>query len=71
MNLVVVSAYVHGKNDVGVYPGQAMETYPALKSNGVPTETVLYPRAAYGISERAHRMDIFARELDWFDRYVK
>jgi len=62
---------LHGKNDVRVNPGQAMEMYLALKRKGVPTELVFYPRAAHGISERAHRIDMYQRQLDWFDRHVR
>ena len=62
---------LHGKDDARVSPGQAMEMYLALRRKGVPTELVLYPRATHGISERAHRTDLYRRQLDWFDRYVK
>ena len=62
---------LHGKNDVRVHPGQAMEMYLALKRQGVPTELVFYPRATHGISERVHRIDMYQRQLDWFDRYLR
>ncbi len=62
---------LHGENDDRVHPGQALEMYQALKTKGVDTELVMYPRASHGISERAHRIDILERQLAWFDKYVK
>jgi dipeptidyl aminopeptidase/acylaminoacyl peptidase len=38
---------------------------------GVETQFVLYPRAGHGVRERAHRIDLYTRWLDWFDRFVK
>jgi dipeptidyl aminopeptidase/acylaminoacyl peptidase len=48
-----------------------MQMYQALKLKGVPTQLVLYPRAEHGVSERAHRLDLLQRQLDWFDTYLK
>ncbi len=62
---------LHGANDERVHPAQALEMYQALKTKGVDTELVMYPRASHGISERAHRIDILERQLAWFDKYVK
>ena len=45
--------------------------YLALKNRGVPTQLVLYPRSGHGVSERAHRIDLFTRELEWFEKYLK
>ena len=42
-----------------------------LKERGVPTEMVLYPRAGHGVRERAHRIDMLTRQLDWLERYVR
>jgi len=62
---------LHGAGDKRVPPSQAHEMYLALKSKGVPTQLVLYPRSGHGVSERAHRIDLFTRELDWFEKYLK
>jgi dipeptidyl aminopeptidase/acylaminoacyl peptidase len=62
---------LHGARDDRVPPGQAHEMHVALRQVGVPTQLVLYPRAAHGISERAHRIDLYQRQLDWFDRHVR
>ncbi len=62
---------LHGAGDDRVHPGQALELYTALKIREVPTQMVLYPRSGHGISERAHRIDLYTRQLNWFDQYVK
>ncbi len=62
---------LHGAGDTRVPASQAMELYRALKDKGVETQLVLYPRAGHGVRERAHRIDLFTRELDWFDRFLK
>jgi dipeptidyl aminopeptidase/acylaminoacyl peptidase len=62
---------IHSSGDKRVPMGQAWEMYRALKEKGVPTQLVLYPRSGHGLGERAHRLDLFTRELEWFDRYLK
>jgi dipeptidyl aminopeptidase/acylaminoacyl peptidase len=61
---------LHGANDARVHPGQALEMHEALRQREIPTQLVLYPRASHGLSERAHRIDMYQRHVDWFDRYV-
>lgn len=62
---------LHGQEDARVHPEQAYQFYQALKTKGIETQLVTYPRATHGISERAHRLDLYTRQLDWFDRYLK
>ncbi|RMF75060.1 MAG: S9 family peptidase, partial [Planctomycetota bacterium] len=62
---------LHGADDRRVHPGQALELYTALKRKGVPTQLVFYPRSGHGVGERAHRIDLYQRQLDWFDKYVR
>ena len=61
----------HGQNDKRVPVGQAYELYRALKDRGVPTQLVIYPRSGHGVGERAHRIDLYTRELEWFEKYLK
>jgi dipeptidyl aminopeptidase/acylaminoacyl peptidase len=37
----------------------------------VPTEFVHYPREGHGLREPRHRADWYARQAEWFDRWVK
>jgi len=62
---------LHGEKDDRVTPAQGREFYRALKTLGVPTQFVLYPREPHGFTERAHQLDVIKRVLDWFEKYVK
>jgi len=62
---------LHGEKDDRVTPAQGREFYRALKTLGVPTQFVLYPREPHGFTERAHQLDVIRRVLDWFEKYVK
>jgi dipeptidyl aminopeptidase/acylaminoacyl peptidase len=60
-----------GESDQRVPMPQSQELYQALKTLGVPTEFVHYPREPHGLREPRHRADWLARMLSWFDRWVK
>jgi dipeptidyl aminopeptidase/acylaminoacyl peptidase len=62
---------LHGDNDARVHPAQGMEFHRALRTLGVPTRFVRYPREGHGIGERAHQLDLLRRLLDWYDRFLK
>jgi dipeptidyl aminopeptidase/acylaminoacyl peptidase len=61
----------HGEQDRRVPLEQGLELYNALKHQGVPVEMVIYPRQAHGPSEPRLIMDIMARNIAWFDRWLK
>jgi dipeptidyl aminopeptidase/acylaminoacyl peptidase len=62
---------LNGEADQRIPFPQAQETYQSLKSLGVPTELVRYPREGHGLREPRHRADWFTRQAGWFDRWVK
>ena len=62
---------LHGADDGGVPVGQGSEFYTGLKTIGVETEMVTYPREGHGIRERGHQEDLQNRVLAWFDRHLK
>lgn len=62
---------LHGGNDDRVPVSQGWEMYNALKTTGVPTKMVVYPREPHGIGEYHHQRDLLERVLGWFDEYVK
>ncbi len=62
---------LHGDNDARVHPAQGMEFHRALRTLGVPTRFVRYPREGHGIGERLHQLDLLRRLLDWYDRFLK
>ncbi len=62
---------LHGDSDARVHPAQGMEFHRALRTLGVPTRFVRYPREGHGIGERLHQLDLLRRLLDWYDRFLK
>lgn len=62
---------LHGENDNDVPFSQAEEMFIALKKLGVETVLVRYPGEGHGIRRPKHRLDMYRRTQDWFDRYVK
>ncbi|RIK36283.1 MAG: peptidase S9 [Chloroflexi bacterium] len=62
---------LHGEKDERVPVSQGWELYNALKTMGVPTQLVIYPRQPHLIGERNHQRDLLQRVVEWFDRYLK
>ncbi|HLI50144.1 MAG TPA: S9 family peptidase, partial [Thermomicrobiaceae bacterium] len=62
---------VHGQSDARVHPAEGQEMYIALRTLGVETQFVTYPREPHGFQERKHLLDLFGRVLDWYDRHLK
>ncbi len=62
---------LHGQADGRVPVSQGLEFYNGLKSLGVETEMVIYPREQHPIEERPHQIDLLKRVLDWYDRHLK
>ncbi len=61
---------LHGKEDKRVPLNQAYELYRGLKFVKTPTQLVVYPREGHGNRERAHRLDVCRRGLEWYLRYL-
>ncbi len=70
-NCKTPSLVLHGQADDRVPIGQGLEFYTGLRSLGVETEMVVYPREPHGFKERAHLQDRFRRILEWYDRHLK
>ncbi len=62
---------LHGDSDARVHPAQGMEFHRALRTLGIPTRFVRYPREGHGIGERLHQLDLLRRLIDWYDRFLK
>jgi dipeptidyl aminopeptidase/acylaminoacyl peptidase len=59
-----------GEKDEFVPPTQGSELFRGLKSCGVETAFVVYPREGHIILERRHQIDLLQRAIDWFDEHV-
>ncbi len=70
-NVRTPTLILHGQEDHDVPVAQAYEMYVALKTMGVETQMVTYPRENHPILERHHQLDLLTRVGEWFDRHLK
>jgi dipeptidyl aminopeptidase/acylaminoacyl peptidase len=64
---------IHGMadNNSGTFPIQSERMYAALKGLGATVEYVQLPLEAHGYAARESVMDVVARMIEWYDRYLK
>ncbi len=64
---------IHGMADdnSGTFPIQSERMYAALKGFGATVEYVQLPFEAHGYAAQESVMDVVARMIEWYDRYVK
>ena len=61
---------LHGEADKRVSATQSVEMYIALRTLGVETQMVTYPREGHALEERRHQIDALRRILGWFEKYL-
>ncbi len=61
----------HGEEDRRVPIAQAEQFWRGLDRLGLPVVFLRYPREGHGIGEPRHRIDLYQRQLTWFDFYLK
>lgn len=61
---------LHGEEDTRVSVAQSIEMYVALRTLGVETRLVTYPREGHSIEEREHQLDVIQRVIGWFEEHV-
>jgi dipeptidyl aminopeptidase/acylaminoacyl peptidase len=64
---------IHGMadNNSGTFPIQSERMYAALKGLGGTVEYVELPLEAHGYAARESVMDVVARMIEWYDRFLK
>ncbi|MHA6203777.1 S9 family peptidase [Dyella soli] len=60
-----------GERDFNVPCIGAEQMYQALRSQGVPTELVMYPGQHHGLTVPSYLRDRMERNLAWYDRFLK
>jgi dipeptidyl aminopeptidase/acylaminoacyl peptidase len=60
-----------GERDVECPPAQSMEFWHGLKAMGVPTTLVIYDGEGHALRKPEHQKDLRAREIGWFNSYLK
>lgn len=63
--------FVVGQDDFNVPLVGSEQMYQALRSLGVDTQLVIYPKQFHGISIPSYRIDRMQRYLDWYAKYLK
>jgi dipeptidyl aminopeptidase/acylaminoacyl peptidase len=61
---------VVGDSDGECPPPQSYEFWHALKTLGVPTEFVIYPKEGHLFADPTHSRDVIERAAAWFDKYL-
>jgi dipeptidyl aminopeptidase/acylaminoacyl peptidase len=63
--------FMASQNDFNVPVAGAEQMYQAFRSQGIPTELVIYPGQNHGLSVPSYVKDRLERYIRWFDRYLK
>jgi dipeptidyl aminopeptidase/acylaminoacyl peptidase len=59
-----------GARDRATPTGQAVEFHRALREHGVPTDVAVYPLEGHGVRDLPAGIDLAARTLAWFERFM-
>ena len=59
-----------GEKDFNVPAAGSEQMYQALRSQGIPTEFVIYPGQYHGIAVPSYQEDRFKRLQEWFGKYI-
>jgi dipeptidyl aminopeptidase/acylaminoacyl peptidase len=69
-NVKTPTLVVVGDRDGECPAPQSFEFWHALRAEHVPTELVVYPDEGHHFNSPAHRRDVLARALSWFEQYM-
>jgi len=69
-NVKTPTLVVVGDRDGECPAPQSFEFWHALRAEHVPTELVVYPDEGHRFDSPAHRRDVLARALSWFEQYM-
>jgi dipeptidyl aminopeptidase/acylaminoacyl peptidase len=63
--------FLVGQDDFNVPLAGSEQMYQALRSLGVDTQLIIYPKQFHGITIPSYRIDRMQRYLDWYAKYLK
>jgi dipeptidyl aminopeptidase/acylaminoacyl peptidase len=69
-NVKTPTLVVVGDRDGECPAPQSFEFWHALRAEHVPTQLVVYPDEGHRFASPAHRRDVLARALSWFEQYM-
>ena len=62
--------FLVGQDDFNVPLAGSEQMYQALRSLGVDTQLIIYPKQFHGITIPSYRIDRMQRYLDWYEKYL-
>lgn len=63
--------FLSGLKDFNVPTAGSEQMYQALRSQGIPTELILYPNQFHGINKPSYEVDRLQQYITWFGKYLK
>lgn len=63
--------YMVGESDYNVPAAGSEQMYQGLRSMGVPTQLIIYPKQNHGLTVPSYWRDRYERYLKWFAEYLK
>lgn len=63
--------FMASEDDFNVPVIGAEQMYQAFKSNGIPTELVIYPNQHHGLRVPSYIVHRYRKHLEWFDKYLR
>jgi dipeptidyl aminopeptidase/acylaminoacyl peptidase len=69
-NIVTPTLWMGGEKDWNVPISNSEQMYLAMKRLGRETLLVVYPDQGHGIGLPSFRIDIWNRQLAWYDKYL-
>jgi dipeptidyl aminopeptidase/acylaminoacyl peptidase len=70
-NVKTPTLVVVGDSDGECPAPQSYEFWHALKTLGVPTKLVIYPKEGHHFADAAHSRDLIERSVAWFNQYLQ
>ncbi|MEN0055379.1 MAG: S9 family peptidase [Mucilaginibacter sp.] len=62
--------FMSGLKDFNVPTIGSEQMYQALRTQGIPTELILYPNQFHGITKPSYQVDRLQRYVDWYNKYL-
>lgn len=63
--------FMSGLKDFNVPTIGSEQMYEALRTQGIPTELILYPNQFHGLTKPSYQFDRLQRYVEWYDKYLK
>jgi dipeptidyl aminopeptidase/acylaminoacyl peptidase len=63
--------FMASQKDFNVPVAGAEQMYQALKSNGIPTQLIIYPNQNHGLNIPSYEVFKYDNYINWFNKYLK